>query len=108
MLTGKAKEAFISWMHTKPNYPYSTIFNLPIVIQTAFIIEWLDTVGYLIQITLDYDKMFEYNRGFDWELRIDKGGKYNNNRDCFEDREEGLINAINKSNEIYNLNHEPI
>ena len=106
MLTGKAKEAFIEWMHTKTNYPYTTIFNLPIVIQTAFIIEWLDNVGIWLNIRKSsINIFFSYLTTEDmYEVTVfDINGEYR-----FETRQEATIEGIKEANNLYNRNHEPI
>ena len=93
ILTGKTKEDFILWLNNQPVAPYEVMLDdIPKCYLNALIIEWFDSVG--IYITSDY---FELNKGFYSEV-LDS-----NFAIVKPTRQEALIEAIKKANEIYNL-----
>lgn len=90
ILNGKAKKDFKEFLYNK----YDVLYKLKDYHKTmlyAEIIEWFDSVG--IIITSDY---FELNKGFYSEI-LD-----NNFAIVKPTRQEALIEAIKKANEIYN------
>ena len=92
ILTGKAKLDFEKWLDKQNVAPYKVMFyDIPIVVQIAYLIEWFDSVG--IIITSDY---FELNKGFYSEI-LDS-----NFAIVKPTRQEALTEAIKKANEIYN------
>ena len=105
ILTGKAKEDFENYVLNKELghdsevlisvYNQETLFinynNVKETLLNALIIEWFDSVG--IIITSDY---FELNKGFYSEI-------LNENFEIIKPtRQEALVEAIKKANEIYN------
>ena len=92
ILTGKAKLDFEKWLDKQNVAPYKVMFyDIPIVVQIAYLVEWFDSVG--IYITSDY---FELNKGFYSEV-------LNSDFEIIKPtRQEALIEAIKKANEIYN------
>ena len=105
ILTGKAKEDFENYVLNKnlghdsevliSVYNQETLFidykDVKKPLLNALIIEWFDSVG--IIITSDY---FELNKGFYSEI-------LNENFEIIKPtRQEALIEAIKKANEIYN------
>ena len=92
ILTGKAKLDFEKWLDKQNVAPYKVMFyDIPIVVQIAYLIEWFDSVG--IIITSDY---FELNKGYYSEI-LDS-----NFAIVKPTRQEALTEAIKKANEIYN------
>ena len=105
ILTGKAKEDFENYVLNKnlghdsevliSVYNQETLFidykDVKKTLLNALIIEWFDSVK--IHITSDY---FELNKGFYSEI-LD-----NNFAIVKPTRQEALIEAIKKANEIYN------
>ena len=93
ILTGKAKLDFEKWLDKQNVAPYKVMFyDIPIVVQIAYLIEWFDSVG--IIITSDY---FELNKGYYSEI-LDS-----NFAIVKPTRQEALTEAIKKANEYYNL-----
>ena len=101
ILTGKTKEDFERWLHSNDvlikdgiyddTYLTDVFDKLPLNLQYASIIEWFDSVG--VYITSDY---LELNKGFYSEI-------LNENFEIIKPtRQEALIEAIKKANEIYN------
>ena len=93
ILTGKAKEDFYKYLNIKDYklFDYVRKKYANEIVSNALIIEWFDSVG--IIITSDY---FELNKGFYSEI-LD-----NNFAIVKPTRQEALIEAIKKANEIYN------
>ena len=92
ILTGKAKLDFEKWLDKQNVAPYKVMFyDIPIVVQIAYLIEWFDSVG--IIITSDY---FELNKGYYSEI-LDS-----NFAIVKPTRQEALTEAIKKANETYN------
>ena len=98
ILNGKAEEEFFDWLDNQgvngidiSNWEFEKFQLLSNVSQNALIIEWFDSVG--IIITSDY---FELNKGYYSEI-------LNENFEIIKPtRQEALIEAIKKANEIYN------
>ena len=105
ILTGKAKEDFENYVLNKELghdsevlisvYNQESLFinynNVKETLLNALIIEWFDSVG--IIITSDY---FELNKGFYSEI-------LESNFEIIKPtRQEALVEAIKKANEIYN------
>ena len=95
IITNKAKEEFLKEYYKesfKNNWNLEEleyIFNiLPQTCQNALIIEWFDSIGIYINISVTY--------GFNWYINELGGEDYNN-------RQEATKQAIIKANEIYNL-----
>lgn len=93
ILTGLAKEDFISFMcKTYPNIRWHDYENMTDSMINALIIEWFDSVGI-------YVNAIRFNDN--WKFIVDfvyKDRKYRT-------RQEALIFAITKANEIYNTSN---
>lgn len=106
ILTGKALEEFNGWIEINHNETalgahYSggiawlsdCIWELPELIQLAYIQEWLDSVDVHLNVTHTYEG-FEYTFGFTcFEVSDYKS---------YKTRTEALKAAIIKANELYN------
>ena len=98
ILTKKSNRTFLKWLKIRVNSKLHEIdkiefwFNLQDEsFKITLIIEWFDSVG--IYITSDY---LELNKGFYSEI-------LNENFEIIKPtRQEALIEAIKKANEIYN------
>ena len=96
LLTDKTKEDFLKYYnnHSIRFLLSWTIFeDLPLVVQNALIIEWLDSVGIIISVT--YCKL---SNGFDFLLY----SEYYQVSSGTHTRPEATQQAILKANEIYN------
>ena len=75
---------------------------------SAFIIEWLDSKDFFINVEVIKDKMLGYVRGFDSDITFTMHGELTNvNSDClkkdiYETRNEATLKAIQKASEVYN------
>ena len=102
ILTGKTKDDFLEFngcheIYFKRNYSE--------VCQIAQIIEWFDSVGIYIMISVEFDTMGNYNRGFDASIYQERESTVNyvcKDNDVFFDRKEATEAAILKSNNLYN------
>jgi len=104
-MTNQAKIDFFKWLKEQPVAPYEVMFDdIPFTVQAAYVIEWFDSVGIYITTSIDYDRMLNYNRGFDYEIRVE--GKtyieWGEEAYCFNSRQEAIKQGIIKANEIYN------
>lgn len=103
ILTGKAKEDFISWYETA-YFEYASC----ITHYQASIIEWFDTVGIYINVTPMYlDHKDKYSQGLFYSAICFKDGTPTACVDYDKinpklDRKEATEYAIKKANEIYN------
>lgn len=105
LLTGKEKESFLEWLDKQDLAPYRVIFDeVPLIIQTSYIIEWLDSVG--IKILPCYGLSGWYCVVKNYNNK--EFGNYkcfhvvNNRINDFDTRQEAITEAIKKANEIYN------
>jgi len=103
MLTNKAKIDFLNWLDKQDLAPYRVMFDdIPKFIQTAYIIQWLDEIGLIIEI--DYERASKQYFGNllnclkSTITRQDISNNFNS-RTSFE--EEG----IKQANLIYNENN---
>lgn len=89
-LTRKCKEKFFEWYENREGNTL-TVIELELmsesVIQNALIIDFFDSVGVYIEISVTY--------GFNWSIDDFGGEDYNN-------RQQATIQAIKKANDIYN------
>ncbi len=109
-LNGKAKQDFEKWLDIQEVAPYKVMFwDIPKIVQVAYIVEWLDSVDFYLDIEIVKDRMLGYVRGFDssviFTLHVDL---MTNNSDCLKDdiydtRAEAVLKAIQKANEVYNV-----
>jgi len=95
LLTGTAKDHFLSWLDLQDLAPYRVMFDsIPEFIQLAYIVQWLDTVKLRICIEPILGGEFRvfalYKSEHTW---ID---------DRYSDRTSATKNIIQKANEIYN------
>jgi len=108
ILTGKCLEDFTKWF----NKNYTNIYINESTSENAFIIEFLDSKEYYIDVEVIKDKSGGYVRGFESEVTYTRHGDLNMiNSDClkediYETRPEATNAAILKANEIYNLKHQ--
>lgn len=95
LLNGKARIHFINWLNNLQIAPYSVMFDdLPIIVQHAYIIEWLDSVKLQIIIPKwvnDFYFKIEYAKSTYYESEF-----------CYDSRQEATEKAIKKANELYN------
>ena len=107
-LTGKCKQDFEAWFSREfyaPTIPNMTamsvweFYKFPLSMKFGVIQEWADSVGVRIDITVFYDQMLNYTRGY--ELKMNNTCYYSDG-DVFEARESAQLAAIEKLNEIYN------
>lgn len=115
MLTDKAKRDFEKWylkmLREKPDiqdrfydeHLLSFFWNSDDVMRNGYIVAWFDSVKYIITVRRSSFSL-KFN---DWYFIIEneRGCHLNNfleNRIKNDNRDETLINAISKANEIYN------
>lgn len=119
ILTGKAKKDFICWTMRQSNYTtfsnyliryensnrgnflwYGNEINLlkEKKFLNSLIIEWFDSVGLNILITCEFDFGYEIlDNRYEIEEEVKK---------WYESRQEAIIEAIKKANELYNLKNK--
>jgi hypothetical protein len=115
-LTGKCKEEFFKWKKSRwmdsgliqvsvvspLMFDLTTNFyKLPLEMQYGVYVDFFDSVGVRVFIDEEFDIMGQYQRGFN--PVVNNIELYKDN-DCFETRPEARTSAIEKANEIYNLN----
>lgn len=96
MLTLKTKEKFEEWFYKKYDFRFD---QLPLVCQQALVVEFFD----------ENDIYIESIREFADYGYIIHNGNYKKQIDSvsgFESRPEALSKAIEKANDIFNLNNE--
>ena len=103
ILTGKAKEDFIKWLRN--SYPLGAGVlewsDIRTIFLNALIIEWFDSVRiYIIISPSDNPKNWFYT--ILGEDILSPFYQMHQSLDDFENRQEALIEAIKKANEIYN------
>jgi len=98
MLTLKTKEFFFKYILEKYNYTESDFYQLPLVCQQALVVEFFDSVGiYVNAIKYPNPK----------NSKNEKWGAIAINHLCFKkSRPEALSKAIEKADELFNLNNE--
>ena len=89
ILNGKAKEDFKEWAYYSYVEDSGDLAMMRSTYRNALIIEWFDSVGIYVNITVTY--------GFNWNIE---------GLGCsdFNTRKEATEQAIKKANEIYNEN----
>lgn len=103
-LTGKAKELFEKWFNTHHVYEHlclATFQELPASMQYGVYQDWADSLGIRLDVTVCYDNMLHYIRGF--EVKVNEEELFQSN-DVFETRQEARNAAIDKLNELINQN----
>jgi hypothetical protein len=92
LLTGKCKSDFENWLENQNVAPYKVMFwDIPKIVQCAYITEWLDTNGYFIEITKDNERINTHVNG-QWI-----SGNY-------KSRMEAMKFTMDIVNEMYNEN----
>lgn len=93
ILTNKAKEDFKEWVFE--NYYFQDLNVLyPLHLVDTLIIEWFDSVGIYIEIIRN-EGYFDYVVMEEWDYG-------------FETRQEAIIQAIKKANDLYNSRYENV
>ena len=69
-MEGKAKEALTKFQASKSDM--DIIVNNNKMLLNSLTIEWLDSVGIIINIETQFDLQAGYNRGFDFGIFIEK------------------------------------
>ena len=111
-LTGKSKQDFEAWfpvgtatdcvntlLQKEVAITLHVFYQMPLSMQFGVVQEWADSVGIRVDITVFYDQMLNYTRGY--ELKVNDTCYYYDG-DVFETRKSAQIAAISKLNEIYN------
>lgn len=101
ILTRKAKEDFTDWCYSDIDRIVMSVPELSYhknkIVQYALIIEWLDSIGYVIEIsTMYYDGWH-----FTPTLSLPNGDNIIPNM-MKESRQEATLQVIIRANEIYN------
>jgi len=104
-LSGKCKEDFDTWLN--PMYleevetgSHITVFEyVGNEMRYGVYVDFFNSVDIRIEITNEFDKILNYNRGFN---TIVNNIQLFFNNDCFESRPEARAAAIEKANQIYN------
>lgn len=96
LLNGKAKELFEKWLENQDVAPYKVMFyDIPIIVQQPYIIQWLDSINIAITIRPKNIKSWDY------EVHYYQNMVYI--FDCeFESRQEATTEAIKKAVELIN------
>ncbi|MFV8336458.1 hypothetical protein ACNQF7_10285 [Flavobacterium sp. RSP29] len=100
-LSGKSKVDFEKWLENKDVAPYKVMFyDIPKIVQHAYIIEWLDSVEIYIHSFPRFYKLIKYSGKSCYpEIEIESK-KY------FKDRTLANLSAIKKAVKIYNTEAE--
>jgi hypothetical protein len=100
-LSGKAKVDFEKWLDSKDVAPYKVMFyDIPKIVQCAYILEWLDSVEIYIHSFPRFYKIIKYSGNSCYpEIEIESK-KY------FKDRTLANLSAIKKAVKIYNTEAE--
>lgn len=95
LLTGKTKEYFEKWLQERNCNLYDMIRhrNIDAVVVSAYIIEWLDSVGIYINIVSDFELNFWCRILYESTVIVGADMK---------SRSEAIEDGIKKSNKIYN------
>lgn len=94
MLTGKVKSIFEKWLNNE-ELRSDTVDSLKKPEQFYYIIKWLDSIGFVAEITTMYYDGYH----FQWVLNISQPVRSEHG---FETREEALIDCIENCNKILN------
>jgi len=97
LLSGMARVDFENWLEKQHVAPYRVMFwDIPKIVQNAYIIEWLDVLGYTIDRDSYNKKMTitNWRDGLEDQIIIDC--------DYLDPFKDWWKEAIEKANKIYN------
>ena len=96
MLTGKVKENFEKWLDNQNIAPYKVMFwDIPKIVQYAYIIEYFDSIGWVIDIKSKFGQRKQCER-FMFHIKNYKS------QFLFNSRMEVKEQAIIKTDELLN------
>ena len=105
ILTGKCKEDFEKWYENTYReydcYQVMDWFEYPFEFQYGVYVDFFDSVGYCIEISIDYTRKDYGKPLYQWEVN-DWNTTGFGHKDLVRHRQEARKSAIEKANELYN------